>query len=309
MGINIIIVWISFLFCLGLAAGGILVLFKNRMFRQFPSFKFLQYAIILLYTFGFYSLWSQIFFELFFNPEQNEDLKSLSDFVTIMGSPFLLAGVVMFCLWSYNLLKQVPKAIFLICTFSIPPLLIGLFLLFKGSEFVENVYQMYAFLAIAFVTGNSILLIFSELKFVARQAKIILLLIIFSIGLIHVPFLFPINWSQIFEVSFIFLFFLTITSLEVYFLYNAAWNVNTINSVPAGEEISFDSFIRKYGITTRELEIIKELYAGKTNKEIAETLFITLQTVKDHNHRIFQKTQVKSRNQLASLLRNYDHNL
>src|SRR5690606_32642351 len=136
-----------------------------------------------------------------------------------------------------------------------------------------------------------------------------LLLILLSIGLIHMPFLLSISRSQIYEVYFIFLFFLTITGLEIYFLYNVNWTVTSMKPVPMEQGLSLDSFIHQYGITARELEIIKELYAGKTNKQIAEALFITLQTVKDHNHRIFQKTHVKSRTQLTSLLRSYDQML
>lgn len=60
-----------------------------------------------------------------------------------------------------------------------------------------------------------------------------------------------------------------------------------------------------FRITARESDVILEIYKGKTNREIAETLFVTTQTVKDHTHRIYQKTQVKNRTQLASLLRSY----
>jgi DNA-binding NarL/FixJ family response regulator len=66
---------------------------------------------------------------------------------------------------------------------------------------------------------------------------------------------------------------------------------------------SFEQFIEKYGITAREAEVAREIYQGKANKEIAGKLFVTVQTIKDHTHRIYQKTNVKSRSQLASLMR------
>ena len=65
---------------------------------------------------------------------------------------------------------------------------------------------------------------------------------------------------------------------------------------------NFDSFCAEFGISKREAEIILEICSGKTNKAIADKLFITLQTVKDHTHRIYSKTQVKSRVQLANLV-------
>ncbi|MDA3891478.1 MAG: helix-turn-helix transcriptional regulator [Salinivirgaceae bacterium] len=60
-----------------------------------------------------------------------------------------------------------------------------------------------------------------------------------------------------------------------------------------------ENLIIKYKITPREKEIIIEICKGKTNQQIADSLFITLQTVKDHTHNIFQKTDVKNRVQLA----------
>ena len=55
----------------------------------------------------------------------------------------------------------------------------------------------------------------------------------------------------------------------------------------------------KLKITKREREIIEEICKGKTNKQIADELFISLQTVKDHTHNIFVKTGVKNRVQLS----------
>ncbi len=59
----------------------------------------------------------------------------------------------------------------------------------------------------------------------------------------------------------------------------------------------------RYGITPREREIIKLICAGETNQEIADKLFISLATVKDHNHNIFRKTGVRNRVQLTNLFR------
>ncbi|HKJ79412.1 MAG TPA: LuxR C-terminal-related transcriptional regulator, partial [Prolixibacteraceae bacterium] len=68
------------------------------------------------------------------------------------------------------------------------------------------------------------------------------------------------------------------------------------------DNIDFNAFCTLYEISNREAEIILEICSGKSNKAIAEKLFITLQTVKDHNHRIYTKTQVKSRVQLTNLV-------
>jgi len=61
-------------------------------------------------------------------------------------------------------------------------------------------------------------------------------------------------------------------------------------------------FVEKYEISKREEEVIQQICEGKSNKEISEALFISLQTVKDHVYRIFIKTGVKNRVQLTNLI-------
>jgi DNA-binding CsgD family transcriptional regulator len=57
------------------------------------------------------------------------------------------------------------------------------------------------------------------------------------------------------------------------------------------------------GITPRENEIIHLIQAGRTNQEIADELFISLATVKDHNNKLFRKCGVRNRVELANLFR------
>lgn len=59
---------------------------------------------------------------------------------------------------------------------------------------------------------------------------------------------------------------------------------------------------KKYGITKREREIMDCICEGKTNQQIADELFLSLQTVKDHTHRIYSKIGINSRMKLVQLL-------
>jgi DNA-binding CsgD family transcriptional regulator len=68
-------------------------------------------------------------------------------------------------------------------------------------------------------------------------------------------------------------------------------------------ETRLDVFSRKYEISSREREVVRLICKGWSNREISETLFISLQTVKDHTHHIFVKTGVRNRVQLANLIR------
>jgi len=62
--------------------------------------------------------------------------------------------------------------------------------------------------------------------------------------------------------------------------------------------------INEYNITPREQEVLNLIVNGKTNKEISNMLFISYQTVKDHNYRIFKKFNVNSRVHLIQSLIN-----
>jgi len=52
-------------------------------------------------------------------------------------------------------------------------------------------------------------------------------------------------------------------------------------------------------LTEREIEIIERVGEGKTNKEIAEELFLSIGTVKNHITIILQKLDLRDRTQLA----------
>ena len=54
---------------------------------------------------------------------------------------------------------------------------------------------------------------------------------------------------------------------------------------------------RKLGITPRELEILELIAKGLSNREIAEKLFVSQNTVKTHSSRLFDKLDVKRRTQ------------
>jgi DNA-binding NarL/FixJ family response regulator len=57
--------------------------------------------------------------------------------------------------------------------------------------------------------------------------------------------------------------------------------------------------IEKYGLTERDIQVLECVARGKTNREIAETLCITENTVKIHLHNILEKLHVDNRVQAA----------
>ena len=62
-----------------------------------------------------------------------------------------------------------------------------------------------------------------------------------------------------------------------------------------------DEIIESFHITEREVEIIKLIKAGLTNKEIGGKLNISVNTVNNHIANIFSKTGVRCRIDLLNL--------
>ena len=52
-------------------------------------------------------------------------------------------------------------------------------------------------------------------------------------------------------------------------------------------------------LSKREIEVLSEMVKGKTNKDIAETLFVSEKTIKTHVSHILNKLQVSDRTQAA----------
>jgi DNA-binding CsgD family transcriptional regulator len=72
--------------------------------------------------------------------------------------------------------------------------------------------------------------------------------------------------------------------------------------VPAGEPFIADERKREeLCITRRELEILELIAQGMSNREIAEKLFVSENTVKTHSSRVFDKLGAKRRTQAVQL--------
>ena len=76
--------------------------------------------------------------------------------------------------------------------------------------------------------------------------------------------------------------------------------------VPAGEPFIPDEKKREdLGITRRELEILELMAQGMSNREIAEKLYVSENTVKTHSSRVFDKLGAKRRTQAVQLGREF----
>jgi DNA-binding CsgD family transcriptional regulator len=72
--------------------------------------------------------------------------------------------------------------------------------------------------------------------------------------------------------------------------------------VPAPAEFVLDQEkLASLGITPRELEILELIALGLSNKEIADRLFVSENTVKTHSSRVFDKLGAKRRTQAVQM--------
>jgi NarL family two-component system response regulator LiaR len=66
---------------------------------------------------------------------------------------------------------------------------------------------------------------------------------------------------------------------------------------PASAFVLNQTVLNKLGISRRELEVLQLIAQGLSNQEIAERLFVSLNTVKTHSSNLFEKLDVKRRTQ------------
>lgn len=68
--------------------------------------------------------------------------------------------------------------------------------------------------------------------------------------------------------------------------------------VPAPELFQLNEVeLQNLGISKREIEVLQLMAQGLSNQEIAARLFVSLNTVKTHSSRLFEKMEVSSRMQ------------
>ncbi|MBR6295776.1 MAG: helix-turn-helix transcriptional regulator [Treponema sp.] len=100
------------------------------------------------------------------------------------------------------------------------------------------------------------------------------------------------------EVPFVFIISVSILIYHIFYRFYFS------SPIAKTERSLSPDFIRDFSITKREQEIILALLDGKSNKELAETFFVTQKTIEAHLANIYRKIGVKNRLELFSRLKN-----
>ena len=98
------------------------------------------------------------------------------------------------------------------------------------------------------------------------------------------------------DVPFIFIIFVSILIFHIFYRFYFS------SPIAKNEKKLSASFVKDFSITKREQEIIIALLDGKSNRELAETLFVSEKTIEAHLANIYRKVGVKNRLELFSRL-------
>jgi len=301
------LVYLIFILTVAMASGGIAL--ASRLRNNFKSdiFSSLLYFQVFIYAFGFYGIWGQALINTFLASYLSTDLLTrISDISMLLGLPFLVFAWLMLIRFSSGLSGRKSNtwlvAGFLFLNFSILVILgylIAKTNTIKPASLIKN-YFIVMHLAYTFLASYLIHFPGKGHSMIHDYDRRIIAPAIFLIMIIQcLPLLFYSSQTWLASI-FIFTFFAGNTFLPLWFSYGTRLSVSAIEPV---KDVSFEEFCKNYEVSPRESDIIREICNGLSNKEISDKLFISLQTVKDHTHRIYIKTNVKSRVRLINLVK------
>jgi len=312
--------WRLILLIIPLIAGGISIFFSFRLMKRYKvSFTgSFFYYIVFLYIFGTYSLAGAGILEQVLSGMEIDlqVIHSARLYAIFLGIPFLALANFMFLRSITEFFGKKPSTAFIVFYF----LILTAVFVFFGVYMVRLTYfdlgdfrdfivlQRWIFIAFTWATYLFaylyILFYSSEISDLPAKKHIrifgawylaYMVLCIAPLALTGYHAIF----RQVFLLVFLSWHLIPILFLNVYL--NKYQEPESM--LPDDFETSLLAFAEEHDISKRECEVVRLICRGLSNQEISETLFISLQTVKDHTHRIFVKTGVRNRVQLSNMIR------
>jgi DNA-binding CsgD family transcriptional regulator len=300
------IITIVFVLSAAIASGSIVI--SSGMHNRYKSgiFGTLLYYQIFYFTYGFYAIWGQVILYSFLSPFlTGEILNKATNILVLIGSPFVIVTWLMLIRLTRELSGRKIRNLFLLLYVFL------IFILVSGAGYYMSRVKLadlftiikYCFVLLNFtftITALVNLLSYKKRKAMLRKhdmkniAMGLLMLVFLQNG-----FLLDYQDNIFIALVFILLFFMGGSFIPLYIRYQA--DLSVLHPVKE-EKITFDLLCTKYDISPREKEIMREICTGLSNQQIADKLFISLQTVKDHTSRIYYKTNCTGRAQLITLV-------
>jgi DNA-binding CsgD family transcriptional regulator len=300
------VITLVFVLSAALSSGSIVISsgLRNRYKPEF--FGTLIYYQIFYFTYGFYAIWGQVILYSFLSPFlTGEILNRATNILVLIGSPFVIFTWLMLLRLTRELSGRDIGNPFLLLY------VLLIFLLVSVSGYLMSRIEMtdlfsiikYCFVLLNFIftlTASVYLLSYKKRKAVLRKRDMknialgLMMLVFLQNG-----FLLDYNDNIYIALIFILLFFMGGAFIPLYLQYQA--DLSALHPV-IQEKLTLDLLFAKYEISPREREIMREICNGLSNQQIADKLFISLQTVKDHTSRIYYKTNCTGRAQLITMV-------
>lgn len=302
--------YLVFILSIAFATFGIILTSRLKEKYSQDLVSTLLYFEIFIYAFGFYGIWGQILVRELFRESFSEDtILRISETAMILGLPFLIFAWFMLIRFATALSGRRYRSLMIYIFLPVNFIVVAVagILLARQAELKPTVlvrdYFLIANLVYGFIASYLIHLPVRGKLSAPGIKKSITAPMLFSLMALQTVLLFFQPNGKVIYLFFIIAFFAGHTFLPVYFYLQ----MRIAGSPgPASSVNAFDGFCSRHEISPRECEIIKEICNGLSNKEIAAKLFITEQTVKDHTHRIYIKTNVRSRAQLMAMVKEAD---
>lgn len=311
--------WSLILLLVPLIAGAIAIFFTFRLNKRYrnPFVNSYFFYLVFLYIFGAYSLAGSGILEFLLTKMEvdAEVIHSSRLYAIFLGIPFVGLSHFMFLRSIREFFNKKQSLLFIILYFAV---ILATFVLY-GIYMVKSNYStggatldmvslqrqvfcgfmvfvyLWAFLSIILWSGKQASI---EKKFIRTFGAIYFLFALLSVVLIQIQAPYPFS-KHLFILVFLSLHLIPIFFLNLYLSKTSEMEVDKEGDY----ETRFSRFVEKHEISKRESEVVRLISQGYSNQEISDALFISLQTVKDHTHRIFVKTGVRNRVQLTNMIR------
>lgn len=272
------------------------------------------YYLLAFFVFALYAVWGQIGMQtLLTSIQTTKEVEILvTHFIPVLGVPFFGIALIMLLKMAFDLVEAPSKSsalsLHLVIFVIIATILWGLYLANKETLPLGKTISFYLilliwgieFLDMVFFTG--IVLRHQKKVRPEKRKKVLQFVLLLFTGLllrgVSLAFYEAVPWVL---APLILLYFMS----PLIPLWHIRQQSDRLFAPVGAEQPNSDKkehLYKKYRITPREREVIEQLCLGKTNQQIADSLFISLQTVKDHTHRIYTKVGINSRMKLVQLV-------
>lgn len=303
----------TFLFCVAAGAAGILITRQLMLTyeSEFPRHHF--YYLVAFYAFAFYGIWGQILARALLSSTGVDGavVETVAGYLSVLSVPFLFVSWLMLVNMAYSMFGRATQQAWMLAHAAVfIVLILGAWVVFGyfgvAPQFLEENLGLIEITVLAALELSyfSVFLVVAlrhavDVEGPRRRVLVRLSLLLFAAFLLRSSFgamgmiearLLPLALVVFFGSNLLPVLFSRTVSDEAF---------EPVKAESASDEGMEAIFVR-YGITKRERQIVQEICRGRTNQQIADALFISLQTVKDHTHRIYSKMGIRSRMQLVT---------